>query len=161
MTTDQPTERHAARVLLIDTEDRVLLLRHLRWDRGFVWVPPGGAIELDESPEEAAVREVLEETTLALPALGPLVWVRRSQLPEDARLHVEHFFIARVSAGSDVATHLNVDPVEVLEISGHRWWSLDEIRAAADTVFAPRAIADLLLPILAGELPSEPIAIGL
>ncbi|GAA3120880.1 NUDIX hydrolase [Streptosporangium carneum] len=26
------------------------------------WVPPGGVVELDESPEEAVVREVLEET---------------------------------------------------------------------------------------------------
>lgn len=36
----------------------VLLVRH-RW-RG--WVPPGGKVETDETPREAASRELLEET---------------------------------------------------------------------------------------------------
>lgn len=41
--------------------DTVLLRKH---DKGGQWFPPGGHIELDEGPEEAAVREVKEEVGL-------------------------------------------------------------------------------------------------
>jgi 8-oxo-dGTP pyrophosphatase MutT (NUDIX family) len=40
-------------------EGRVLLHFHKKLDR---WLPPGGHIEPKELPDEAAVREVLEET---------------------------------------------------------------------------------------------------
>ena len=46
-------------VLLFDTEDRLLLLKHTKTGR---WVAPGGMVEPDESPEQAAVREMREET---------------------------------------------------------------------------------------------------
>lgn len=44
-----------------DDHDRLLLARHRaeNW-----WAPPGGAIEPDESPADAIVREVNEETGL-------------------------------------------------------------------------------------------------
>lgn len=40
-------------------DDRVLLHYHRKLAR---WLPPGGHIEPNELPDEAAVREVLEET---------------------------------------------------------------------------------------------------
>lgn len=46
-------------VLLFDTDDRLLLLKHTKTGR---WVAPGGMVEPDESPEQAAVREMREET---------------------------------------------------------------------------------------------------
>jgi 8-oxo-dGTP diphosphatase len=49
----------AVEVWVFDTQfTRVLLVNH-RW-RG--WVPPGGKVEPGETPREAAVRELLEET---------------------------------------------------------------------------------------------------
>ena len=48
--------------LVFDCDDRrVLLVRH---SNGGVWVPPGGAIDPDEAPQDAVVREVWEETGL-------------------------------------------------------------------------------------------------
>src|SRR5229473_7334772 len=48
--------------LVFDRDDgRVLLVRH---SNGGVWVAPGGAIDLDEAPQDAVVREVWEETGL-------------------------------------------------------------------------------------------------
>lgn len=44
----------------------VLLVRH-RW-RG--WVPPGGAVEPDEAPQQAALRELAEETSLEVVLLS-------------------------------------------------------------------------------------------
>jgi phosphoglycolate phosphatase len=46
-------------VLLFDADDRLLLLKHTKTGR---WVAPGGMVEPDESPEQAAVREMREET---------------------------------------------------------------------------------------------------
>lgn len=43
-------------------DDRVLLHFHKKLNR---WLPPGGHIEPNELPDEAAVREVLEETGVA------------------------------------------------------------------------------------------------
>lgn len=48
-------------------EDRVLLHFHQKLDR---WLPPGGHIEPNELPDEAAVREVLEETGVACTLTG-------------------------------------------------------------------------------------------
>ncbi len=48
-------------------EGRVLLHRHRKLD---MWLPPGGHIEQDELPDEAAVREVLEETGLWVELVG-------------------------------------------------------------------------------------------
>ncbi len=42
-------------------EDRVLLLFHPKLQK---WLPPGGHVELDETPCDAAIREVKEETGL-------------------------------------------------------------------------------------------------
>jgi 8-oxo-dGTP pyrophosphatase MutT (NUDIX family) len=48
-------------VIVRDEAGRVLLARH---SEGNVWVTPGGAIEPLETPADAAVREVWEETGL-------------------------------------------------------------------------------------------------
>ena len=47
--------------LVFDEERRVLLVRLSRRD---VWVAPGGAVDPDEAPQDAVVREVWEETGL-------------------------------------------------------------------------------------------------
>lgn len=48
-------------------EGRVLLLKHPKLGR---WLPPGGHIEPNELPDDAAVREVLEETGVEIRLLG-------------------------------------------------------------------------------------------
>jgi 8-oxo-dGTP pyrophosphatase MutT (NUDIX family) len=48
-------------VILI-SDGNVLLVRH--YHAPYVWTLPGGGIEEGESPEEAAIREVKEETGL-------------------------------------------------------------------------------------------------
>ena len=58
-----------AAVVIFDEEGRVLILlrpKTVSWGAG-KWALPGGHIEEDESPMMAAVREVREETTLAIP----------------------------------------------------------------------------------------------
>jgi ADP-ribose pyrophosphatase YjhB (NUDIX family) len=53
--------RHSVSVtaVVVDDNRRVLAIRRSDDDR---WVPPGGVLELHETPEQGLVREVLEET---------------------------------------------------------------------------------------------------
>jgi 8-oxo-dGTP pyrophosphatase MutT (NUDIX family) len=48
-------------------DGRVLLIHHRKLDR---WLPLGGHIELDEEPEQAALREAREESGLDVELLG-------------------------------------------------------------------------------------------
>lgn len=47
--------------------DAVLLRLHEKYD---TWFPPGGHVELDEDPEEAALREVAEEVGITVALVG-------------------------------------------------------------------------------------------
>ena len=55
--------RHFTATTYVVRADRVLLHRHRRQG---IWLPPGGHIERDELPSDAARREIEEETGLQL-----------------------------------------------------------------------------------------------
>jgi len=153
---DEVTEnpRLAARILLIDTVDRLLLMQARHPLGHFFWVAPGGGLEPGETFEAAAQRELLEETGQS-PAIGPCVWTRRHSHIWDGRQfdQAERYFMARTTSGL-------VKPVKLDDyIVGYRWWSLDEITASTE-IFAPRQLARFLSPLLAGDVPSEPIDCG-
>ena len=93
--------RPTARVLLLDDHDRALLFRGRNDDAPSVrfWFPAGGGIEAGESPRDAAIREVWEETGAQV-ELGPHIWNRRhvvsfNGMVTDLR---ESWFLARVAA---------------------------------------------------------------
>jgi 8-oxo-dGTP pyrophosphatase MutT (NUDIX family) len=48
-------------------DEKILLIHHCQLDQ---WLPLGGHIELDEDPEQAALREAKEESGLAVELLG-------------------------------------------------------------------------------------------
>jgi 8-oxo-dGTP pyrophosphatase MutT (NUDIX family) len=53
--------------LFIVEKGKVLLVHHRKLDK---WLPIGGHIELDENPEEAALREAREESGLEVELIG-------------------------------------------------------------------------------------------
>lgn len=53
--------------IFVIRDRRVLLIHHRKLDK---WLPLGGHIELDEDPEQAAVREAKEESGLDVELLG-------------------------------------------------------------------------------------------
>src|SRR5436305_7354094 len=55
--------RHFTATTFIVRDGKVLLHRH---PKQRLWLPPGGHIERDELPQDAAVREIEEETGLRL-----------------------------------------------------------------------------------------------
>src|SRR5690606_35022317 len=59
---EAPQTRDFTVAVFVVHDDRVLLHFHEKLNR---WLPPGGHIEPNELPDEAAVREVMEETGVA------------------------------------------------------------------------------------------------
>lgn len=149
--------RRAARVLLLDAEDRLLLVRGHDVDQPerSWWFTVGGGIDPGESAREAAVREVREETGLLLDdaaLVGPVL--TRSALFDFYAEHCrqdEEFFLARVADAVDVATIARDGWTEVeLDVLDElRWWRLDDLAAETREVF-PEGLADLVRPLLAG-----------
>ncbi|MET7924761.1 NUDIX hydrolase [Streptomyces sp. NPDC005349] len=72
MTTETKTEKPPVSVAIIVDGGKVLMARRRAAEGEISWVFPGGAIEAGESPEQAAVREVAEETGLKVEAVSVL-----------------------------------------------------------------------------------------
>ena len=159
----KPEFRPAARVLLIDDGDRVLLFHVALPQRpdDRLWITPGGGLDPGETREDAALRELYEETGLRGVELGPCIWQRRHtwQWADKWIESDEWFYLLRVSAFDVVPTA--PDEWEMQYVLGHRWWSLPEIVANRNTeTFVPRSLPELLTPILADDIPAQPIDVG-
>lgn len=125
--------RHfCASVLVINPEDKkILLVRHKKFGK---WVQPGGHIEENEFPEEAALREVFEETGIKVQLIGdrfpreddfirPLA-VQRNR-SKQGHIHIDFFYHAN-PVGS-------IEPIiNLAESTDIGWFSLDEVLEMED-----------------------------
>jgi len=151
-----PAPRQVGRVLLLDEDDRLLLLsgRDPRdpatppW-----WFTPGGGAEEDETTEQAALRELEEETGLRLSSLGPVVLERRTAFEFDGVFYDqdERYYLARCRHFEpDGARRTDLEREVLL---GDRWWSLEELSTTRETVFPP-GLSEVLGGLLADEGPT-------
>jgi 8-oxo-dGTP pyrophosphatase MutT (NUDIX family) len=74
------TGRHFTVAVFVVREGKVLLHRHRKLG---MWLPPGGHIEEGELPDEAALREVREETGIE----AELVGEKRYDIADPVQLH--------------------------------------------------------------------------
>ncbi|PWI58815.1 NUDIX hydrolase [Sulfoacidibacillus thermotolerans] len=109
--------------------DRVLLLFHHKLRR---WLPPGGHIEAPELPEDAAIREVFEETGLVVEILAehePAGFEHALARPAGIQLediepghqHIDLIYFARPIG--------NKEPKRNAESDAIGWFTLEEMRA--------------------------------
>jgi ADP-ribose pyrophosphatase YjhB (NUDIX family) len=159
ITAGEPILRHAARVILIDGTDRVLLLKWRLQSGDHIWITPGGGLTAGEHHSEAALRELSEEVGLRDVTLGPCVWLREHVFNWNGRAYRqrERFYLVRVGAHEVDRSGNDAQELSVLE--EFRWWTLAELETSAE-LFAPTRIALFLAPLLAGEIPAHPIDVG-
>ena len=152
-----PPIRPTARVLLLDRDDRILLIRGGlpgRPETVASWFTVGGALEPGETYLEAAAREILEETGIADFQLGPVVWLREGVLGiPHPTYFVEQYVVARCEAGP--LSRDGWDAMERSTIEDVRWWTHAELAVTEETVFPP-GLSQHLGPILAGAFPRKP-----
>ncbi|HMN29744.1 MAG TPA: NUDIX domain-containing protein [Caldilineaceae bacterium] len=159
--------RPAVRLLLINPQQQLFLykvddtvpLHDQRPDLIVYWNTPGGGVEAGESFAEAALRELWEETGIRPAVLGPCVWEfeRILHFPDRSVRQQERFYLTPVT--NSQVTLANLLPHEIETHRGYRWWSVAEI-AQSSELFMPPNLADLLQPILRGELPPAPIRLN-
>ena len=153
--------RRSARVVLLNADDHVLLLRTTlragQPDGSHAWFTPGGGVERGESLPDAAARELAEEIGLRVAAteLRPLAYTTgRADLGWARGLFRDDFFLHRV-AGHEVDTSRQTS-FESGHHAGHLWWSATELAATSEIVF-PHGLAALVADVLAGRLPAAPV----
>jgi 8-oxo-dGTP pyrophosphatase MutT (NUDIX family) len=146
---DSYPRRNAARVLLLDPLDQVLLMRYDDPPpEGRHWSTPGGGLNPGEDFPAAALRELAEETGWSDIALA-------GQVLEQTRLlthgtvrtrQYERLYLARTDIpGREIrgvaAMHASDG------IAAWHWWSLAELDATTEVIY-PAGIAALIRQVL-------------
>jgi 8-oxo-dGTP pyrophosphatase MutT (NUDIX family) len=151
--------RQAARAVVLDPDDRVLLVHWVNADHEIdVWLTPGGGVDAGEDAAGALRRELREETGLDTFVAGPLIWTRRHAFPWYGRTveQRETFVLVRTPRFEPRPDPAALAAEGVREV---RWWTVDEIEASSET-FAPRRLAALLRDLLRTGAPTDPRDVG-
>lgn len=92
------------RVVILDDEKRVLMVRQ-HHDGKDIWMVPGGGVEEGETSSRAGEREVFEETGLRV-KMGQLIW-HVEEVSDKRGQRFVNFFLAELEGGH---LKLGMDP---------------------------------------------------
>jgi ADP-ribose pyrophosphatase YjhB (NUDIX family) len=111
----------AVSTLVSDAEGRVLLVYETDPD---AWSTPGGSVEVDERPEDAARREVLEETGLTVRLDGIVTVLGGPEFHAHYKTGDEVAYVATIYRGSVVSGECRPDGDEV---TAAEWFAIDAL----------------------------------
>lgn len=140
--------RHlTASAVVLDDSGRVLLVHHNKLGQ---WLYPGGHIDPNEDPAEAALREVLEETGVRAEVITDPLFDHPA-----VTVHAPPYAILEMQVSdSTIGVHRHIDLVYVLratssdltaqleEVSGARWVPIADVVALETPAELPALIAD-------------------
>lgn len=144
--------RRAARVVVFDPRDRVLLInardpirRSSSW-----WEIPGGGMDPGEQTEDTVRRELWEEAGIANATIGPCVWTQTVTF-SFAGLHFdqdEWIHVARCDGAT--ARPGGLEALEALAFGEQRWWAVDDLISEAPRTI-PYRLAEFVAPLVAWQ----------
>jgi 8-oxo-dGTP pyrophosphatase MutT (NUDIX family) len=152
--------REAVRALVLDPDDRVLLVRFEFPNTGTRWALPGGGVEPGETDHDALRRELVEEAGLIDATIGPHIWDRVHVIPFiDGRWDGQRERIYLVRTGAfEPRPHLSWDQLRAEYVFELRWWLADEL--PHDLAVSPRRLHRHLHTLLHDGPPNGPIDVG-
>jgi 8-oxo-dGTP diphosphatase len=127
------TTRHfTASAVVLNDADEVLLIHH---NKIGLWLYPGGHVDPNETPAEAAIREVAEETGIQAQVLGEIGFTHpavQGHVPpwtviemdvtdtkDGQHRHIDFVYVCRASSGKLIAQRE--------EVNDARWVPVSEI----------------------------------
>ncbi len=150
------------RVLLLSPRRRILLIKYRNTGPTGVprpcWMTAGGGLEDGETIEQAALREIAEETGMIDVRLGPVVWYGEDshRSGDWNALYKEHFIVA--FAPTETVDDGGWTEHERQQVVETRWWTIDSLRQSTERIY-PFGLADLLEPIMDGIYPTEIVSL--
>lgn len=135
--------RRSSRIILLDGQFRVLMFRYDIADRPPFWVTAGGECEEGESFEDAARRELLEETGIHADPGRQIVRITPEYVTVEGEpvQGDERFFLVQVEQAR-IDTSLHTEQERRL-MTQHRWFALSEFAGWHEACF-PHNIADIV-----------------
>lgn len=135
--------RRAARSLVVSASGRILLFRFDLDDRPPFWVTPGGECDSHESFEEAARRELFEETGLRIdPGLEVGRTTPQFKTVEGEWVQAdERYFLIRVDQERITTAHHT--ELEQKVMTQHRWFARSDLAKWPEAIF-PETLSEIL-----------------
>jgi 8-oxo-dGTP pyrophosphatase MutT (NUDIX family) len=163
-------ERNSVKVLLFNEKEELLLMcaddpKTTSADKtyhGRFWFCPGGQMHPEESFEQAALREIYEETGMVQAdlQLGPIVWFGEFDMVLNGILtHLKQTFLVAKTQDRQVVLN-EPDHWEKTFVGKFDWFSLERIKNSKEVIF-PVVMPDYLPDIISGNYPKQPLEIDL